>query len=210
MKRAKKKRVERKKGTIWMFVGLLLLAAALFLTVYNLMDAKRAKDAAEKNVKQLLEKINVEEDFTEDEEIYQSYPEMEMPVLEIEGEYYIGIIEISALDLKLPVMSGEWSYEKLKTAPCHYAGSVYMDDLIIAAHNYSSHFGKIKNLKAGDDVRIIDADGHVFQYEVGWFETIKGTDSDSMLEDNDEWDLTLFTCTYSGSERYTVRCIKQK
>lgn len=210
MKREKKKRVERKKGTIWMLGGLLLLAAALFLTVYNLMDAKRAKDAAEKNVKQLLEKINVEDDFTEDEEIYQSYPEMEMPVLEIEGEDYIGIIEIPALDLKLPVMSEEWSYEKLKLAPCRYSGSVYMDNLIIAAHNYNSHFGRIKDLKAGDNVSFIDAEGHVFEYEVGWLETIKGSDSISMLEKEDDWDLTLFTCTYSGSERYTLRCIRKK
>lgn len=203
--------MKKKKGTIWMLGGLLLLAAALFLTAYNLIDEKRAEKVAEDQVTQLFVQITEEkEEIQEGEELYEVYPEMEMPQMEIDGAYYIGIIEIPVLGLQLPVMSGEWSYEKLKLAPCRYSGSVYMDDLIIAAHNYNSHFGRIKDLKAGDDVRFIDAEGHVFEYEVGWLETIKGSDSISMLEKEDDWDLTLFTCTYSGSERYTLRCIRKK
>lgn len=201
----------KKKGTIWMLGGLLLLAAALFLTAYNLIDEKRAEKVAEDQVTQLFVQITEEkEEIQEGEELYEVYPEMEMPQMEIDGAYYIGIIEIPVLGLQLPVMSGEWSYEKLKLAPCRYSGSVYMDDLIIAAHNYNSHFGRIKDLKAGDNVSFIDAEGHVFEYEVGWLETIKGSDSISMLEKEDDWDLTLFTCTYSGSERYTLRCIRKK
>lgn len=203
--------MKKKKGTIWMLGGLLLLAAALFLTAYNLIDEKRAEKVAEDQVTQLFVQITEEkEEIQEGEELYEVYPEMEMPQMGIDGAYYIGIIEIPVLGLQLPVMSGEWSYEKLKIAPCRYSGSVYMDDLIIAAHNYNSHFGRIKDLKAGDDVHFIDAEGHVFEYEVGWLETIKGSDSISMLEKEEDWDLTLFTCTYSGSERYTLRCIRKK
>lgn len=202
---------EKKKGTIWMFIGLLLLAAALFLTFYNLMDAKRAEKVSAEEVRQLLEQIDMEkEDFLGNTELYKVYPEMEMPTLEIDGEHYIGVIEIPMLGLQLPVMAGEWSYKKLKIAPCRYAGSIYTDDLIIAAHNYSSHFGLIKNLKTGDEVHFIDADGHVFRYEVGWLETVDGTDSATMLKNEEKWDLTLFTCTYSGSDRYTLRCSRMK
>lgn len=190
-----------------MLGGLLLLAAALFLTVYNLMDEKRAEKVAKDQMSQLFAQITEEkEEIQGGEELYEVYPEMEMPQMEINGAYYIGIIEIPVLGLQLPVMSGEWSYEKLKIAPCRYSGSIYMNDMIIAAHNYNSHFGRIKDLKAGDDVRFIDAEGHVFEYEVGWLETIKENDPISMVEKKEDWDLTLFTCTYSGQKRLTIRC----
>lgn len=199
--------MKKKKGTIWMLGGLLLLAAALFLTVYNLMDEKRAEKVAKDQMSQLFAQITEEkEEIQGGEELYEVYPEMEMPQMEINGAYYIGIIEIPVLGLQLPVMSGEWSYEKLKIAPCRYSGSIYMNDMIIAAHNYNSHFGRIKDLKAGDDVRFIDAEGHVFEYEVGWLETIKENDPISMVEKKEDWDLTLFTCTYSGQKRLTIRC----
>ncbi|MEE1085549.1 MAG: sortase [Schaedlerella sp.] len=92
---------------------------------------------------------------------------------------------------------------------CRYEGFLYKGNLIIAAHNYAGHFGKIKNFMPGDAVLFTDADGNVFEYVIGWMETIKGNDSISMLEGEEEWDLTLFTCNYSGSDRYTVRCIRQ-
>ena len=51
----------------------------------------------------------------------------------------IGILEIPALDLNLVISS--WSYSSLRLAPCRYSGSAYKGDLVIAAHNYQSHFG---------------------------------------------------------------------
>ena len=35
-----------RKGTIWIILGLLLIAAALFLTAYNLYDEQRAEQSA--------------------------------------------------------------------------------------------------------------------------------------------------------------------
>ena len=48
--------------------------------------------------------------------------EQDMPVIEIEGNFYIGVLEIPSLELSLPVMA-DWDYEKMKIAPCHYYGS---------------------------------------------------------------------------------------
>ena len=76
-------------------------------------------------------------------------PNREMPVLEADGNLYIGILKIPALNLELPVMS-DWSYPQLRTAPCRYAGSAYQDDLVIAAHNYRRHFGLLGTLAAGE------------------------------------------------------------
>lgn len=69
----------------------------------------------------------------------------EMTEVEIDGYYYIGYISIPALGMELPVMS-DWSYPQLNISPCRYAGSTKTDDLVIAGHNYTRHFGGIKNL----------------------------------------------------------------
>jgi len=130
-------------------------------------------------------------------------PNMDMPVMTIDGEDYIGLLEIPALDLKLPVMN-EWNYARLKKAPCRYTGTAYQNNFVISAHNYESHFGRLKELPEGSRVAFTDADGNRFLYEVILIETLMPTDVDEMK--SGEFDLTLFTCTVGGKQRVTVRC----
>ena len=121
----------------------------------------------------------------------------------IDGYAYIGYLSIPSLGLELPVMS-EWDYTRLKIAPCRYAGSVKTDNLVIAAHNYRRHFGPIKKLAIGDEVYFTDVDGIVFCYEVVEMVTLSPTAVEEMSAG--DYDLTLFTCTYGGQSRVTVRC----
>lgn len=197
-----------KKGTLFIISGLLLVATALGLTAFNIYDANRAEENANAVVNELVQQIN-ETTTTENAEVlpdYVLYPEMEMPTIIIDGERYIGYIEIPDLDIILPV-ADECTDAKLKNTPCWYEGSVYQDNMIIAAHNYAKHFGKLKNLPQGSLVRFTDAAGNVFEYTIGWMETVDKSDAEAMLS-GDDWDLTLFTCTYGGAKRYTFRCIK--
>ena len=206
------------KGRFLILTGLLLVAAALFLAAYNLYDEARAKRSAteimasleadipgvlspepfeiteETNTAALLEEVEIPD--------YLLNPDMEMPVENIDGIDYIGVLRIPTLELELPIIS-EWSYQKLKTAPCRYSGSAYQDDLIIAAHNYNSHFGNLKNLREGDTATFTDMDGNVFTYEMVELEILQPTDIEGM--ESGEWDLTLFTCTIGGSSRVTAR-----
>lgn len=129
-------------------------------------------------------------------------PEKEMPVKTIEGRDYIGILEIPELSLSLPVMS-EWSYPNLRKAPCRYEGSIYSGDLIIAGHNYSRHFGHLKDLEIGDTAIFTDVDGNVFTYALVQTEKL-GAYANDLMRDG-EWDMTLFTCTYGGQYRVTLR-----
>ncbi len=134
---------------------------------------------------------------------YQLNPNMEMPTLRHEGQEYIGLLEIPALELKLPIIS-EWSYPRLKKSPCRYVGSPYTNDLVIAAHNYSSHFGNLNKLYEGASVVFTDIDGNVFTYRVALKETLGPYDVEYMK--NSGWDLSLFTCTPGGKYRVTIRC----
>lgn len=134
---------------------------------------------------------------------FVQYPEMEMPTKEIDGQTYIGKVEVPSLELSLPVIS-EWTYPRLKKAPCRYVGSIYSKDMVICGHNYDRHFGRLKELAVGDEVRFTDMDGNVFFYSVCGTEQLGKYAVEEMLAG--EWDLTLFTCTKGGRMRVTVRC----
>lgn len=152
--------------------------------------------------------IDMDGNVTVDGQIpdYQLNPEMEMPEITLEdldGAACIGVLEIPAIDLKLPVLS-EWSYPLLKKAPCRYSGSAYLDNLVIAAHNYRTHFGKLKELEMGDEVIFTDAAGNRFEYKVAAVEALTPQSVEDMT--SGEWALSLFTCTLDGKNRVTVRC----
>lgn len=134
---------------------------------------------------------------------YERYPDMEMPVTKIKGEYYIGVLDIPGQRISLPVMT-DWSYSKLKVSPCRYSGSVYSGDIVISGHNYWRHFSKIKRMTAGEALVFTDVDGNVFNYEVSEIQILKPTAVEEMK--SGDWDLTLFTCTSGGSSRFAVRC----
>ena len=197
----------KKKGTWLMTGGLLLIAAALFLTCFNLWDERRATNSAGEALRE-LEAVRPEEaEATEPGEAeipaYLLDPGREMPAVEVDGGRYIGVLEVPSLGLELPVME-TWSYPNLRVAPCRYSGSAYQDDMIIAAHNYKTHFGQLKELRPGDEVRFTDTEGNVFRYAVAELETLGKYDVEEMAAG--DWDLTLFTCTYGGQSRVTVRC----
>lgn len=199
--------MKNKKGFLPILAGLLLLSGALGLTVYNISDSRRAEESVSRIVEQFVLMQPSDQTNTAEENIplYVRYPEMEMPVTQMDGMYYIGILELPTLGLKLPVLS-ELTDDNLTVAPCRYAGSAYLDNLVIAAHNYTSHFGTLRDIAYGDRIVFTDADGNVFKYTVAEIEMLAPEDIEEMESGN--WDLSLFTCTVGGGSRVTVRCEK--
>lgn len=217
----------RKKGSVLIGAGLALIAAAVLLCAYNLFDSFRAGLVTQASVGYLEEQIQEKQqlsgtsvsvsdetsfagdpiaiDVHREMEVpdYILNPNMDMPVSRVNGQDYIGILEIPELDLKLSVIS-EWNYPRLRIAPCRFAGSAYTNNLVISAHNYASHFGSLDKLTEGAAVRFTDTDGNVFNYRVAMKETLNPQDVEYMTDGG--WDLSLFTCTPGGSYRVTVRC----
>ena len=95
-------------------------------------------------------------------------------------------------------------HAKLKKAPCHYYGTYYEKDFVIAAHNYESHFGRLSQLQAGDVVIFTDATDADHYYEVVLLETLPSEATQEMIASG--FDLSLYTCTPGGAKRVTVRC----
>lgn len=191
-----------KIGTVSMALGTVLVLAALSLFLWNRWEDARAGVVIEEiqpAVEEYIETADGEENAGET----SGNDSLEMAVAEIDGYEYIGYISIPALGLDLPVMSS-WSYEQLKIAPCRYYGSTKTGNLVIAAHNYSRHFGNIKDLSQGDAVSFTDMEGTVTRYEVEEIDTLSPTAVEEMTDSG--YALTLFTCTYGGQSRVTVRC----
>lgn len=193
----------RKLSAVLISCGILLIVAALVLTLYNIMDDNRAKKEADSVLDQLGQYSNDLSDGMIPDYILN--PEMDMPTIEINGYRYIGTLSIPSLDIKLPVME-RWDYARMKIAPCRYSGSAYLNNMIICGHNYTAHLGRLKNLQIGDTVIFTDVDGNEFSYEAQEIETLSETAVEEMQ--SGEWDLTLFTCTVGGRARMTVRCME--
>ena len=189
-------------------IGILCLLAAFCLTAYNIWSDAQAGETADSALQQMkqFQEDTVQDTVNPSEEEIPDYilnPEMDMPTQEIDGQDYIGMLVIESLGLSLPIIS-EWSYPRLRIAPCRYAGSAYLDNMVIAAHNYKSHFGHLKNLSQGDTVTFTDIDGNIFNYQVVEIETLPPYSIQEMT--GGDWDLTLFTCTIGGQARVTIRC----
>ena len=226
---------------IWLGIGCVL--ASLVLTGYNLYDSHRAGQAseeiaaqleallpaaspAEASVAQPAKESSGSEDAAQsaaepvmnaEEADYlvvedQSY--REMPVLELDGERYIGLLDIPSLERRFPVMENR-NYERLKVSPCRYSGSYYANNLVICAHNYLEHFGFIRSLSVKTDVYFTTADGTVIHYMISNITTLQPTSVEQMTKNQadgavalEDWDLTLFTCTPGAQARYAVRCVR--
>ena len=205
------------KGNILILLGILMLLGAVGLVAYNFWDANRAKEAAEQISEQLIEKIdeNVKSEETAAPAPYMD-PNTPMPVELIDGYEYIGILEIPSEELSLPVMA-EWDYDRLKTSPCRFVGSYYADDLVICAHNYDLHLGRLLSIDIGVDVYFTNVEGLTIHYIVTNRETVEPTAVEQMIENTGnsetsllDWDLTLFTCNLGGQTRCAVRCSRVK
>jgi len=215
--------MKAKLGIILMALGSVLVFAALGLFLVNEREQQQAQEAVAALMPQMAEVIldrrelptlpsaqppetTVPVEMTPPAAVTE--PEKTaMPVVEIDGHDYIGFVGIPAKELELPVMS-DWSYPQLKIAPCRFSGDMYTDDLVVMAHNYDRHFGVLHEFRVGERITFTDMDGETVEYTVVALDILPPTAVEEMTAG--DYDLTLFTCTYGGQSRVTVRCDRVK
>lgn len=197
--------MRNKLGSLLIVLGALLIAAALALLMHNHQEQLRAASASQQAIPKVVEAIHSRhaepEPSPEPEDPAEPVPDM--AVVEIDGYDYIGFLGIPSLELELPIMS-DWSHTQLQIAPCRYAGSTYTNDMVLMAHNYDMHFGRIRDLKTDDIITFTDMDGKTIEYRVVALDVLAADAVEEMIAG--EYDLSLFTCTYGGHSRVTVRC----
>ena len=193
-----------KLGKIFIFIGSILIIASIILLTYNNyqeINAGKKSEIALDIIKSNIDTKNETNTITNQEIIFNENKEME--TTNINGNDYLGTITIPSLKLELPVLS-EYDYELLNIAPCRYYGSIYTNDLIICAHSYKTHFKYLDKLKQKDIIIVTDIKGNNYIYEVLEIEILKPNQVSEMI--NNDFDLTLYTCTNDGQNRITIRC----
>ena len=167
-------------GIFCILLGIACLLASAGFAIYNRHEAQSGEASAQRLLQavqdQMAETAASQPDPTTGTLPQKTEPR-EMATVPVGDYASIGILAIPALEVELPVLT-DWSYEKLKKAPCHYYGSCYESDFVIAAHNYV--------------------------YEVVLLETLPPTATEEMITSG--FDLSLYTCTPGGSNRVTLRC----
>ena len=218
-------RSKRKTGTILVILGCCCLIAAAAFYLRGRAEENSAASEAEKLTKTmaaLIEKSSgaaesdpvaaaeIESGAAEDAAL--GLPETDagarsggVGAVNVGGYDVVGILSAPDIDLELAVIS-PWSYKNLRAGPCLYSGSP-SGRMILLAHNYSRHFGHLRELQPGASVTFTAADGTVYSYTVTGTE-IWATDQLAQVVSGSGWDLTLFTCTIGGANRVVVRCVK--
>ena len=189
-----------------MILGAVLLLAALSLFLRNRQEDAQAAASVEALLPQIHAQIAAAEAAAETAAADAAPPDPFDPTMTeivIDGYAYIGYLSVPSLGLELPVMSA-WDETRLKIAPCRQFGSTRTDDLVIAAHNFESHFGRLKELTGGETVIFTDMDGVVSTYSVTRLETLNPNSVEAVQ--NSGHDLVLYTCTKGGKTRVTVFC----
>lgn len=187
-----------KLGKILISIGVFMLLASACLVAYNANIESNAEQQVLGTADVLLENIRETASvpqFLQTEDAANGF--------EIDGVSYMAVLSIPDLGRLLPIAS-KWNEVNLKTAPCYYSGSAEDGALVLAGHNYRAHFGGIENLPIGSEILLTLANGTERRYQVAYIEVLDATDVAGMTET--DWALSLFTCTYDGQRRITLRC----
>lgn len=192
-------------GIVCMTVGILLLIGALTLLIWNNVESSKAEQSSVEVVSQLKDAIPDGENQPENSSDVSDTPikERQTTEIEIDSYDYIGYLSIPALELELPVMSS-WDYQRLKVSPCRYSGNITDKNLVVIAHNYTSHFGNLNQLQFEDEVLFTDVTGAVTAYQVACVDVVPPSCAEEVV--SGDFDLALVTCTYGGKTRFVVYC----
>lgn len=114
----------------------------------------------------------------------------------------MGILNIPELALALPIYN-RYTMEQLKKTPCRYYGGLDSNDLVVVAHNYSSHFGLLKNLDIGAKAALELDCGLILHYTLQETRVVEPDAVEWVT--NGEVPLTLVTCTPGGESRVVLR-----
>ena len=174
--------------------GALLLLAGALLAGKNLLTERRAA----RQTADLLAAVET-----------RIAAPADLPAPEVTGDPWagyevIGVVALPDLGLSLPVLA-DYTQDLLAVAPCRYTDDLALEpgQLVVAGHNYRTHFGRLGELAPGSRITWQNLDGVTYTYTVTEVTEIDAGDREA-LEQGD-WDLTLFTCDVTRTRRILVR-----
>ena len=212
----------KKISTIWIVLGCVLMVAGLLTYGYQKNQERVANETIEqlmKDMEQKREEMLQAAASKEEEERVASQgavagdenPQTSVAQTDYSQYRILGILHFPSLGRKVPVLGEEMTDDMLNVAPCHYGGPESPQEagnIIIAGHNYKSHFGSLRKLKPAQIVVWETPDGFEHRYEVSEVKEIEPNDFDYVEKNINTYSITLFTCTDSGRMRWAVKLKK--
>ena len=130
--------------------GALLLLAGALLAGQNLLTERRAA----RQTADLLAAVET-----------RIAAPADLPAPEVTGDPWagyevIGVVGLPDLGLSLPVLAG-YTQDLLAVAPCRYTDDLALEpgQLVVAGHNYRTHFGRLGELAPGCRITWQNLDG---------------------------------------------------
>lgn len=124
-----------------------------------------------------------------------------MPVLSLEGEDYIGILEIPAFGSALPV-GAYWGNSS--RYPCRFSGSVYDRSIRIGATTQAGQYDFYREISVGDTLYFTDMTGNRYSYVVADIRYTRHASEET--QDSRDADLTLFIQNVYAFEYIQIYC----
>lgn len=181
---------------ICLLAGAVMMAAALVTLVFWQWNIHASAKAAVEHVHTLRTLIP---------EPQGAMPEVRrdnsMPVLSLEGEDYIGILEIPAFGSALPV-GAHWGHSS--RYPCRLTGSVYDGSIRIGATTQAGQYDFYRDISVGDALYFTDMTGNRYGYVVADIRYTRHADEEN--PDSREADLMLFLQNVYAFEYIQIYC----
>lgn len=186
-----------KNGKFLIIIGLVLLLGSLGLLLFSQHQVKAGNELAGEVVEKMDSLMPERQAGIIDTDVDSN---RQMPILQIDGLDFSGMVEIPEFGVKLPIYS-TWDTGKLTSFPCRFYGSVYDSSLIIGGNDQSGQFDCLQKMDLGAAVKIVDMQGAEFSYSVARIDRSKSADLDILWDA--EYDLTVFA-RYANSKEYVI------
>lgn len=183
---------------VFRILGCFLILCSMGFVLFSQLHAKKAQaDAA-----QITEKICAILP-PRSAGLMEVYSCAEMPVLQIGGQDFSGLVDIPAFGLTLPIYN-TWDSGKTTSYPCRFWGTVYDGSLVIGGADQPGQFDFLDKIELGCVIKVVDMTGGEYVYTVTRVDRSKTAQSDVLIDEGS--DLTLFARDAYSLDYLMVRC----
>lgn len=135
--------------------------------------------------------------------IAEAHADDQMPVVEIAGIDYVGLLDVPALGFSTAI-ADHWNSKVLPSAVGRLWGSVYEGSLVVGGPDAPGQFDFFDAVELGMEIAMTDMTGTQFSYAVSRIDRAKSADA-QWLADGD-FALTLFCRDTYAMEYIAIRC----
>jgi len=192
----------KKKANFRKIIGLLFVVigiSCMLFPIYFYMQQGR-------EIEQLHQKLNIIQENEITQEDNDATQENHIEKKE-ESLGQVMMLSIPSIDLYQPIL------ETLSDDNLNVALTQIKEDQVLGSGNFTvaghlssvdgRHFNRLPEVQIGDEVSVL-TDKQVYTFTVDSQEVIEATDVD-VLDDGDQSEITLITCTPSGKKRLAVK-----